>query len=146
MKQRGHPGRHQTIAVKRGCFSAAFAGAILLAASAQAACPARVGVAFGDTLSSIASACGVSVESLRRANSGLTAGNLQAGTFIRVPRPVLPSPMIEIGQPQVRIAPALVPPSAGGGSPTVFLPPQPLPVPPQHILRGFGDAGFVHIA
>lgn len=108
-------------------------------ATARTACPERVLVSYGDTLSSIANACGITVTALRSVNPGLSAGTLRAGMSIAVPRPPLPSPMAETNRPLVRIAPPLVPPAVGGGSPTVILPPQPAPVPPQHILRGFGD-------
>lgn len=107
--------------------------------AAHAACPGRLGVAYGDTLDAIAAACGISVEALRAANPGLSARTLRAGTIIAVPRPVVPSPQFDIGRPSVRIAPTLVPPAAIGRGGTVILPPQPQPVPPQHILRGFGD-------
>ncbi|MEO3998642.1 LysM domain-containing protein [Mesorhizobium sp. CAU 1732] len=119
-----------------GVFVAGFVCAPL---SAYAACPSRIGIEYGDTLGSIARACGISVETLRQANPGLSPVNLQAGTFIAVPRPALPSRQITIGQPTVPIMPPLVPPSVGGNSPTVILPPQPAPIPQQHILRGFGD-------
>ncbi len=109
-------------------------------AAATTACPNRVLVSYGDTLSSIANACGITIAALRSANPGLNAGNLRAGTSITVPRPRLPSPMAETNRPLVRIAPSLVPPAVGGaGSSTVILPPEPIPVPQQHILRGFGD-------
>lgn len=118
--------------------------AAFLASPAQAACPARIGVMWGDTLSSIARACGVNVEALRRVNPGLTAETLRAGAVIAVPRPATSSPQTGIGRPSVRVAPPLVPPATGapsiGGAPsTVILPPEQPPVPPQHILRGFGD-------
>ena len=115
------------------------AAAFMATSPAHAACPARIAVAYGDTLGAIATACGISVETLRNANPGLTAETLRAGTFIAVPRPPLPSPQIEIGRPIVRVAPQLVPPGTGGASGTVILPPVPPAVPPQHILRGFGD-------
>ena len=109
-------------------------------AGAAGLCPGRVLISYGDTLSSIANACGISVAALRSANPGLSAANLRAGMSITVPRPALPSPMAETNRPLVRIAPPLVPPAiGGGGSSTVILPPEPLPVPQQHILRGFGD-------
>jgi LysM repeat protein len=113
--------------------------AVLSASPAIAACPARLGVAYGDTLSAIAAACGISVETLRGANPGLSADNLRAGAIIAVPRPALPSPQLDIGRPLVRVAPAIVPHGAGGASGTVILPPVQPPVPQQHILRGFGN-------
>lgn len=118
----------------------ATAAAVLMSASpALSACPPRIGVAYGDTLSSIASACGISVETLRAANPGLSADTLRAGSIIAVPRPALPSPQLEIGRPLVRVTPPLVPPGTGGISGTVILPPVQPPIPQQHILRGFGD-------
>ncbi|MBI1620229.1 LysM peptidoglycan-binding domain-containing protein [Aquamicrobium zhengzhouense] len=107
---------------------------------AQAACPARVGVSYGDTLQSIASACGVNVEALKQANPGLRPETLQAGTYIAVPKPVLLTPPPVIGRPSIQTFPSLVGPATGGDSrSTVILPPQPTPVPQQHILRGFGN-------
>jgi len=108
------------------------------------ACPSRVSVAYGDTLSSIARSCGVNVEALVRVNPGLTARTLYAGSVINVPRPAVPSPQQRIGRPTVQVMPPLVPPAVGapsiGGVPsTVILPSSPPPVPHQHILRGFGD-------
>lgn len=108
-------------------------------AMARTACPERVIVSYGDTLGSIASACGITVTALRSVNPGLSAGTLRAGMSVAVPRPSLPSRMAETNRPLVRVAPSLVPPAIGGGSSTVILPPQPVPVPQQHILRGFGD-------
>lgn len=107
-------------------------------ASAATPCPPRVAVSYGDTLGSIAAACGISIANLRLANPGLSARTLRAGTTIAVPRPAMPSRQGIIGRPSVRLAPPLVPPSiGGGGSATVILPPE--PVPQQHILRGFGN-------
>ena len=106
---------------------------------AHAACPARVTISYGDTLSSIARACGITVDTLRSANPGLHADSLQAGAAIAVPRPPLPSTQLRVGRPSVQVVPPLVYPSVGGSSSTVILPPEPIPVPQQHILRGFGD-------
>lgn len=119
---------------------ACFAGV----SSAQGVCPARLGVAYGDTLSSIARSCGVNVEALVRVNPGLTARTLRAGATINVPKPALSSQPQRIGRPSVQVMPSLVPPATGapsiGGAPsTVILPPEAPPVPQQHILRGFGD-------
>lgn len=118
--------------------------AVGLAAEAGAACPSRLQVRYGDTLSSIARTCGVNVQSLLRLNPGLTPETLRAGTAIAVPAPALPSTRMQVGRPSVQVAPPLVPPAYGaptiGGAPsTVILPPQVPPVPQQHILRGFGD-------
>lgn len=111
-----------------------------LATAADAACPGRVGVGVGDTLVSIARACGISVESLRSVNPGLSAGTLRPGTFVAVPRPPLPSPMSGIGRPSVRVAPSLVPPATGiSPSSTVIPPPAPPVVPRPHPLPGFDE-------
>ena len=118
-----------------------FAAATLgLATAADAACPERVGVGFGDTLASIARSCGISVETLRSVNPGLTADTLQPGTFVVVPRPALPSPMSRIGRPSVRIAPSLVPPATGiSPSTTVIEPPKRPVVRRLDPMPGFGE-------
>jgi LysM repeat protein len=119
---------------------ALLAAALVAPPAGATACPPRIAVSYGDTLSAIAAACGVSVESIRLANPGLSARTLRAGVSIAIPRPALPSPQGTIGHPSVLPMPPLVPPSVGGGgSATVILPPPPVPVPQQHILRGFGD-------
>lgn len=119
------------------------AAAVVLGISvsaAQAACPARVGVAYGDTLQSIAAACGVNVEALKDMNPGLRADTLRAGAFINIPRPVVRVTPPVIGRPSIQPFPSLVNPSLGGdGHSTVILPPEQPPVPQQHILRGFGN-------
>ena len=124
--------------------AASLAACLALVSQAEAACPARLGVAWGDTLTSIARACGVNVEALRQVNPGLTAQTLRAGSFIAVPRPALASPQLGVGRRSVHVAPPLVPPATGGpaigGAPsTVILPPARPPVPQQHIIRGFDD-------
>lgn len=67
-----------------------------------------------------------------------------AGPAIEVPPLDPPSPQLRIGRPSVQVMPPLVPParpipSIGGAPSTVILPPEIPPVPPQLILRGFGD-------
>lgn len=95
----------------------------LAATGAQAACPARVAVGFGDTLASIARACGINVETLRAANPGLSPETLQPGLYIAVPRPALPSPQLPVGRPSVRPVPSLAPPAGVVMPPAVILPP-----------------------
>lgn len=126
-------------AMKRLVFAAAFLAG-LVSVPAMAACPERVSVGFGVTLSSIARACGVSAASLRQANPGLGDGTLRAGAIINIPRQRYSAPQTGSGRPSLRIAPAPVPPALGGdGSSTVILPPVRPRVPPQHVLPGFGD-------
>jgi hypothetical protein len=108
----------------------------LSAGAAHARCPERISVDWGDTLASIAQSCGISVGSLQRVNPGLSASTLQAGSVINVPQAGPSSPPIVFGNPQVEIAPQLVPPGMGITSPRVVSPP--LPTYPQHILPGFG--------
>lgn len=100
---------------------------LMLAAqgTAAAACPERVGVAFGDTLASIAQACGVNVEALRQLNPGLTARTLRQGTFVRVPRPALSSRQAERRSGRVEPTAPLVRSPTAGGTPTVIMPPEP---------------------
>lgn len=116
---------------------ALLAAAGLATTAAEAACPARLGVDFGDTLISIARTCGISVETLRAANPGLSANTLRAGMVITVPRPALPSPQQQIGRPSVRIAPQLVPPATAISPPTLT-PPPPLIQHPQ-VPPGFDN-------
>lgn len=94
----------------------------LPAAAAQAACPPRVGVGHGDTLASIARACGISVETLRDANPGINAGRLRPGLVLAIPRPALPSPQLPLGRPSLRVAPSLMPPASTVGPPAITLP------------------------
>lgn len=103
----------------------ALAALLALPAAAQAACPERVGVAFGDTLASIARACGVNVEALRQLNPGLTAETLRQGSFVNVPRPPLPSARAGSRRGTVEIMPPLVRSPTAGATPTVILPPEP---------------------
>lgn len=98
----------------------------LAATQANAACPQRLGIGYGDTLESIAQACGITTERLRGANPGLNAATLQSGTFVTVPRPALPSAQLPISRPLIRVAPPLVPPVTGiSPSQTVIAPPPP---------------------
>ena len=131
--------------MRRALVPACFLFAVLTAAGmttmgltttrAEAACPARLGVDFGDTLISIARTCGISVETLRAANPGLNANTLRAGMVITVPRPALPSPQQPIGRPSVRIAPQMVPPATAVSPPTLTPPPPVLRHPQEP--RGF---------
>lgn len=104
--------------------------AVLASAHAEAACPERLGVGFGDTLTSIARACGISVETLRAANPGLGDDTLRPGRTVTVPRPALPSPQLPLGRSPLRIAPSTVPPATAVSPPTVT-PPPPLLQHPQ---------------
>jgi LysM repeat protein len=107
---------------------------------AQASCPDRISVGSGQSLSTIARACGVNVEALKQVNPGLRSDGLRAGQFLVIPtRPVHIAPPT-YGRPSIQQFPSLVGPALGGDTrSTVILPPQPQPVPQQHILRGFGD-------
>jgi LysM repeat protein len=75
------------------------------------ACPERLGVRFGDTLSDIARRCGTSVDRIRAANPGLRPDNLRAGSRIAVPAAGLPSPQRQIGRPLIPRSPS----AAGSG-------------------------------
>lgn len=98
----------------------------LSAMATSAACPQRLGIGYGDSLESIAHGCGITVERLRSVNPGLNSTNLQAGTFVTIPRPALPSPQLPYGRQSIRIAPSLVPPATGiSPSQTVIAPPPP---------------------
>lgn len=93
---------------------------------AGAACPQRLNITIGATLETIARSCGISVERLRGVNPGLSATTMQAGTFINIPRPALPSPQLPIGRSAVKVAPPLIPPVTGtSSSATVIAPPAP---------------------
>lgn len=110
--------------------------------SAEAACPARLHVGFGDTLASIARTCGINVEALRAVNPGLGAGldadTLRPGMIVAVPRQALPSPQQPVGRPSVRVAPSLTPPATSVSPPTLTLPPPPLVEHPQ-VPPGFDN-------
>lgn len=125
-----------------GSFSKAILTGLLLVTSgpalAQQRCPDRITVSRGDTLSAIANACGTSVERLRDANPGVQARSLQAGTFLNIPRGAITTPPQRFGRPSIELAPRLQI-APGTTSPTVILSPQPIPVPQQHILPGFGN-------
>lgn len=96
------------------------------ATAANAACPQRLGIGHGDTVESIAQTCKITVQRLKNANPGLNVSGLQAGTFVVVPRPVLPSQQLTVGRPSIRVAPPLVPPATGiSPSKTVIAPPLP---------------------
>lgn len=110
---------------------------ILTAGSAQAACPSRLSVGFGDTLSAIARTCGINVETLRAANPGLNAETLRPGRFINVPRPPLPTPQMPVGRPSVRIAPSLVPPATAVSPPNGTVPASPPAILHPQVPRGF---------
>ncbi len=130
--------------------------AILLALPAAAptlaaACPARLPVAFGDTLSEIARRCGTSVERIRAANPGLRPETLRAGSVIAVPDASLPSPQGRIGSGMIE----RIPSGAGRGiSGTVeigrpgsfYRPPVAGPVlaPPPYGMRGPGEVTNPH--
>lgn len=93
---------------------------------AGAACPQRLNITIGATLESIARSCGISVERLRGVNPGLSATTMQAGTFINIPRPALPSPQLPIGRSSVKVAPPLIPSVTGtSSSATAIAPPAP---------------------
>jgi len=109
------------------------------ATEANATCPQRLGIDYGDTLESIARACGVSVERLRGVNPGLNAATLQAGTFINIPRPVLPSPQLPVGRPSVKITPPLVPPVTGTSPSSTVIAPPPPPVIHRYDIPGLDD-------
>lgn len=96
------------------------------ATAANATCPQRLGIGYGDTIESIAQTCKITVQRLKNANPGLTVSGLQAGAFVMVPRPVLPSQQLTVGRQSIRVAPPLVPPATGiSPSKTVIAPPPP---------------------
>ena len=119
----------------RALLGIAFAGLAL--SSAQAACPERLGVRPGDTLSAIAQACGISVETLRAANPGVRAERLRPGQFLAVPPPALPSPQGVIGRPALRVAPPLVPPATITPPSTTVIPPPPPALQHPQVPPGF---------
>lgn len=111
----------------------------LAATQANAACPQRLGIGYGDTLESIAQACDITVERLRSVNPGLNAATLQSGTFVAIPRPALPSAQLPVGRPSIRIAPPLGSPVTGiSPSQTVIAPPPP-PVVHRFQIPGLTD-------
>ena len=107
-------------------------------AQADAACPTRLSARVGDTAQTIARACGLNAEALKSVNPGIRGDEpIQPGTTIRIPRVALPTPMIDSGRPMMRVNPPAVTIAPGPGGSTVILPPEPPPVPQQHILPGF---------
>lgn len=110
--------------------------AVLVPSLAEARCPERVGVMRGDTLSGIATACGIDLERLRRHNPGISAQALQPGTFLTVPPPALPTPQRQV-YGTFGVAPPLVATPPHGASNTVIMPPRPLPPQQFDILPGF---------
>lgn len=111
----------------------------LAAGGAQAACPQRLSIGHGDTLVSIARACGISVEALRSVNPGLRPTTLQPGTIIVVPRPVLPSPQHPTGRRTIEAMPPLVPPATGISPSTTVIPPPRPPVYPRFDIPGLEE-------
>lgn len=123
---------------KAALFATAVAIGTAFVAQAEAACPARLSARVGDTAYSIARACGLNEEALKSANAGIRAdGTVLPGTTVRIPRPALPSEMLEIGKPLIRVQPSQVPNVAIPGGSTVILPPEPPPLPRRHVIRPF---------
>lgn len=119
-------------------FAATLAIGSAFAPQAEAACPARLSARVGDTAYSIARACGLNEEALKSANPGIRAdGTMQPGTTVRIPRPALPSELLEIGRPLIRVQPSQVPNVAIPGGSTVILPPEQPPLPRRHVIRPF---------
>ena len=119
-------------------FVAALAIGAAFAPQAEAACPARLSARVGDTAYSIARACGLNEEALKSANPGIRAdGTMQPGTTVRIPRAALPSELLEIGKPLIRVHPSQVPNIPIPGGSTVILPPEPPPLPRRHVIRPF---------
>ncbi|MFN3765759.1 MAG: LysM peptidoglycan-binding domain-containing protein [Aliihoeflea sp.] len=79
----------------------------ILATSPALACPSQVTISHGDTLSAIAAACGVNVETLMQANPGLRPNRLQAGMNIEVPDAGARSRQIPYNRPRVTVAPPI---------------------------------------
>jgi LysM repeat protein len=75
--------------------------ALAVPSLAQAACDGRVRIGSGETVSSIARKCGVNVETLKRANPGITDNNFQRGTYLNVPPVALPSPSANQPRPPI---------------------------------------------
>lgn len=106
-------------------------------ASAQTRCPDRMPVRSGDTMSGIAQACGINLESLRRVNPGIDARTIQPGSVLNVPAPALPSPRERIGSGLIEVVPRReIRPTV---SAPPIAPPVREPIPRQHIIRGFGN-------
>lgn len=99
----------------------AFAGVLVLpalAASPALACPERVTVSRGDTLSAMAAACGTNVEALMQANPGLRPNRLQPGMMIEVPAAGASSRQIPYNRPRVTVAPPIAQTGPGIQTPT----------------------------
>jgi LysM repeat protein len=79
----------------------------ILAASPASACPGQVTISRGDTLSAVAAACGVNVETLMQANPGLRPNRLQAGMIIEVPDADARSRQLPYNRPRVTVAPPI---------------------------------------
>lgn len=124
--------------IKRLGFAAGMlAASAAFVPQAQAACPASMSARVGDTAQSIARACGLNVEALKSVNPGIRGNEtIPPGTTVRIPRVAVPSPMLDIGRPLIRVNPPLVPNVPDPGGSTVILPPEQPPVPPQLILPG----------
>jgi LysM repeat protein len=127
----------------------------LLAASPAAACPDTVVISRGDTLSAIASNCGINVEALMHANPGLRPNRLQPGMIVNVPVAALPSAQRPYGGARITVAPPIATPSPGIRTPTniprreyrrelpIYIDPTRQPLPGQMPLPGQpGSPGY----
>lgn len=113
---------------------------VIFPTTAHAACPDRVVISGGDaSLSALARACGVNVEALKSINPGMTGSVVRQGTVVRIPQQPIAAPQFEFARPQARTPSLEVPLAPGPSTSTVILPPPSVPIPQQHILRGFGD-------
>lgn len=90
----------------------------LLTASPALACPSQMTITRGDTLSAIAAACGVNVETLMRANPGLRPNMIQPGMIVDVPSASLPSAQLPYNRPQITVAPPISSSGPGIQTPT----------------------------
>lgn len=90
----------------------------LLTAPAAMACPGTVTITRGDTLSALAAACGINVETLMQANPGLRPNRLQPGMIVDVPSAPLPSAQLPYNRPHVTVAPPITSSSPGIQTPT----------------------------
>lgn len=91
---------------------------VLTAAPAMAACPQTVTINRGDTLSAVAAACGINVETLVQANPGLRPNRLQPGMIVSVPAEPLPSSQAPYNRPRVTVAPPIATTAPGIQTPT----------------------------
>jgi murein DD-endopeptidase MepM/ murein hydrolase activator NlpD len=82
------------------------------------ACPDRITISRGDTLSAVARACGVNVERLMQANPGLRPNRLQPGMMIDVPPAGASSRQIPYNRPRVTVAPPIAQTGPGIQTPT----------------------------